>query len=263
MLRGRPISEEREDPSSYGLVLAQEERKKEAQKKRRKQVEEWVFEETLYYDNQNRSWLQVYVVHGGEQTITRMGGFFANLSLVALLTGGVSIAIGSHDSLKKDDFENTSDYSVMLTQLTGLLSFCLSTVCVLDSVMIDNTLRQVATDNTLLRFLSEQASFLGAPQRLLVGAVVCNYIQLVGLVWEIYRLPAMVLVTLFMTTACGMTSLMFYIRLVRWVDGEDFNANVFSGPPVSTLKISDLGSCCSAGCSLPCVRTTGSTHLTC
>ena len=66
MLGGRPISEELEDHSFYGLVLALEERKKEAEKKRKKQVEDWVFEETLYQDAQNRSWLQVYVVHGGE-----------------------------------------------------------------------------------------------------------------------------------------------------------------------------------------------------
>ena len=187
--------------------------------------------------NDNKHWLNVYVAQGSEKTIERMGGCCTNLSLVALLTGGVAIAISSHDALSSHEIDHSGNHTLLLTQLVGFMGFCLSTMCVLDCVMMDNTLRLIATDASLLQFLSARVVFLGTPTRLLVGSIACNYLQILGLVWEIYQLLSILLVMTVLVAVAGAASIRRYVLFGRVVAGNDFNAGA-RRPTLTSLRSS-------------------------
>ena len=67
-----------------------------------------------------------------------MSGFYSNLALVAVLTGGISVSIllSSHDSRVLPDSAQDSGFDSFLITPCGFISFCLSTMTVLDVVMV-------------------------------------------------------------------------------------------------------------------------------
>jgi len=116
---------------------------------------------------------------------TTLSGYYINLSLVASLLSGFTLAIlvaasGIHASGKKIERfgkDVTNTYATILA-ISGGGALTLLIWCVADCILIDATIRKVRTGKQALQMLGKYPVFLGNPLKLIMGGIMLNAVEL-------------------------------------------------------------------------------------
>lgn len=132
------------------------------------------------------SWQWLYVMHGRQYLVDQLQGFYQNIALVAALTGGFSMGtILSFDGQEGDAY-------VLYIAISGAAIFALLFGCVLDCILIDNTVRLIPDDKYLLDFLRTESVLLSVPFYLFVGGLIVVFTNISIIMRVSYGLVSMI-----------------------------------------------------------------------
>ena len=116
-----------------------------------------------------RSVAALFLTGGMTRCIDRLCAFYGNVAILSTLTGGFSCSI-----LISPPDEMAESGSVLkdVAGLCGILGFVLLMAAAVDCILIDNTLKMMATPTAFLSFLDQHQTLLGLPQKLFIIGIV-------------------------------------------------------------------------------------------
>ena len=133
-------------------------------------------------------WLWVYVQHGRQYTVEQTQGYYQNIALVAALIGGFAMSTILAPSFEAQD----GDAHTLYVSISGTAIFALLFGCVLDCILIENSLRGIPDDKYLLDFLKTEKVLLALPFWLFVSGILLVFSNIAIVMKIIYGLIPMI-----------------------------------------------------------------------
>lgn len=131
-------------------------------------------------------WL--FIQHGHENVKEAVQGYYQNIAIVAALTGGFSVSMVLTPSF---DLSETDARTVFIG-ISGCLILGIFTTCVLDCILIDNSMRLIADEKFVIHFMSTEQILLQMPLVLLVVGVALMFSNVAVTIWLLYGETSMI-----------------------------------------------------------------------
>merc|ERR1711907_911048 len=136
-----------------------------------------------------------------------MHDHFQNIALVAALTGGFTVA-----TVLDPSFDVSEDWRCLVVSASGAGVFGLCFACVLDCILIDNSIRLIVDERHMLDFMESESLLLALPKLLLMVIVLLAFVNVAVNIWFLYGAPSFgVAIVIFF--AVGVTLFRRYILL--------------------------------------------------
>ena len=130
-------------------------------------------------------WLTVLRTTDVNETVARMAGYYTNLGLLSALLFCFTITVLA------DPGVDPGTYHLDITGIAGVLACCSFLTCVIDCVLIDNTLKMLpSTELAFTDMLVEQSILLRLPKAFFFLGSVCLIVQMGAIVRLICKAPA-------------------------------------------------------------------------
>mmetsp|Transcript_19344 Transcript_19344/g.28631 ORF Transcript_19344/g.28631 Transcript_19344/m.28631 type:complete len:270 (-) Transcript_19344:51-860(-) len=130
-----------------------------------------------------KSWAWMYLEMGHKDMATNLQSYYGNISIVAALAAGFSI---SGVLAPGFDVDNQNDFLVHLIGINAAILVCLLFACVLDCIMIENSLRLVSDEKYMLEFIKTEGAFLKLPLLLFIVGLGSTLVNIAVALWIIY-----------------------------------------------------------------------------
>ena len=121
-------------------------------------------------------------------SVAQLSGYYQNIAIVAALTGGFvlsSTLTPSFDAVD-DHTDGGEDGWKFFMAVSAAAIFAMFLACVLDCILLDNSIRQIAEEKFLLDFLNTNSALLRWPLLLFIFGVVLTFLNLSATVWVLY-----------------------------------------------------------------------------
>ena len=130
-----------------------------------------------------------YVQHGREYMVEQMQGYYQNIALVAALIGGFSMS-----TILAPSFDGQPDEGraiPLFISISGSLIFACLFGCVLDCILIDNSLRLIPDDKYVLDYIRTEQLLHHLPFFLFVAGIILVFTNISIVVYFVYGRIAM------------------------------------------------------------------------
>lgn len=137
----------------------------------------------LINKRQLKGWGWMYLEMGHKDMAANLQSYYSNISIVAALAAGFSI---SGILAPGFDMDNLNDFRVYLIGTNGAILVGLLFACVLDCIMIENSLRLIPDEKYMLEFIKTEGAFLNIPLLFFVLGIGSTMVNIVVSLWIVY-----------------------------------------------------------------------------
>ena len=121
-------------------------------------------------------------------SVAQLSGYYQNIAIVAALTGGfvLSSTLTPSFDVVDDHTDGFDDGWKFFMAVSAAAIFAIFLACVLDCILLDNSIRSIAEEKFLLDFLNTNSALLRWPLLLFIFGVVLTFLNLSATVWVLY-----------------------------------------------------------------------------
>ena len=131
-------------------------------------------------------WVAVLKSSDVKEVLSRMSSYYVNLGLLAALLGGFSVSLLASPCVSDGVDEY---YRLQIAGVSGSFAACTFLPCVIDCVLIDNTIKMLPiTEPAFLLMLEQQGTLLNLPKFLFFLGGLCMIVQVSAIVRLTYAL---------------------------------------------------------------------------
>mmetsp|Transcript_22650 Transcript_22650/g.34226 ORF Transcript_22650/g.34226 Transcript_22650/m.34226 type:complete len:268 (-) Transcript_22650:283-1086(-) len=169
-------------------------------------LQRWRYLQTNYPElidhKRLQSWAWMYLEMGHKDMAENLKSYYSNISIVAALAAGFSISGILAPGFDMED--SNDDIRIPIIGINGAILVSLLFACVLDCIMIENSLRLVSDEKYMLEFIKTEGTLLCLPLLFFIFGLGSTVVNIALSLWMVYgTLTGMVASASLLVTALG------------------------------------------------------------